>query len=109
MQDRRQLGQYRSRRDWGRHDKRACGLAVDKEPIKHCLKITKSSDVHLEQETILARDPVAFAHLGAVLRELDDTTHLAGRRSEPHPSRDRKTKCGWVNVEPHAADRPDLF
>lgn len=103
------LRQYRAWRDWRRNDQRARSLAVDKEPIKNRLKITKGSDVHLEQEAILAGDPMAFAHLGAVLSKLDDATHLAGGRTQPHPSRDRKTKGRRVDVESDAADRAELL
>ena len=67
------------------------------------------SYVHLEQEAILTGDSVALAHLGAVLRELNDPAHLAGRRAEPHPRRDRKTKSGRVDVEPDAADCSHLL
>jgi len=65
--------------------------------------------VYLEQKAILAGDPVAFADLGTVLCELDDPAHLAGGRTKPHPSCDRKAEGGWVDVKPDAADRPDLF
>jgi hypothetical protein len=84
-------------------------LGVHKEPIKHCLKITKSSHVDLQQKAIFAGDPMAFTHLGTIPRELDDPTHLAGRWTEPYPSRNRETKGGWIDIEPDAADCPNLL
>jgi hypothetical protein len=48
------LRQHRSWRHGRRNDQRARGLAVDEEPIKNRLKITKCSDVDLEQKAILA-------------------------------------------------------
>ena len=92
-----------------RHHERADRLAVQQEPVQHRLQRVDRRHVHLEQEAVLAGDPVALADLRGTGGQLGDPGQLARAGPDPDPGGQRQAERGRVDVEAVAADHAGLL
>ncbi len=63
----------------------------------------------LDDDAVLAGDPVTLADLGQPGGDLGDLGQLSWRRADPGERRDRQTERGRVEVEPVAGDDTGAF
>src|SRR5438093_50664 len=62
-------------------------LAVGEEAVEQRAELPDRAQVNLEEETVLARNAMAFAHLRDLQRELRDPLQLARGGLDPHDRR----------------------
>ena len=120
----RLIGRHRAPRDRrGLHD-RGRRLPEERERVDHLLEVLHVAHVQLQEEAVVARDPVALDDLGRVAGELGDLRELARRRADAQDRRQREPEragstAAWKPVIAPAscsratrsatagADRPD--
>ena len=66
-------------------------------------------EMHLHDETVFARDAMAFDDVRRLLRELGHPLQLSGHRPDADDRRDRQAERLRIEVEPVAADHAGLL
>src|SRR5262249_52435100 len=97
---------FRNRR--GDHD-RGGGVAVGEEPVEDRLQLFDGGGGQVDQETVVAGDPVGLGEVRGFGGQLGDLGQAAGHGPDPGERGDREADRGRIDVQLVAGDDPGAF